>query len=123
MKSTAMDRIGSWSVTEQGLVRFEYPCDGTKFVFYVTRESMRDVMRDIGNLAARPESPISWDDAAYLTSLIREVMDMQPQFGVQCGCDQCVPNNHGEIVWTSMMFVCSGALMATLAVFVLWGAR
>ncbi len=123
MKTSMMDRIGSWSVTEQGLVRFEYPCDGTKFVFYVTRESMRDVMRDIGNLAANPDSPMSLDDAAYLTSLIREVMGMQPQFGGQCDCDQCVQNNRGEIVWQVMMFACSAAAMFTLAVFLLWGAR
>lgn len=122
MKTSAMDRIGSWSVLDEGIVKFSYSCDGTMFVFYVCPDGKQDALREIGNLAANPDSPISWDDAAYLTSLIREVMDMQPQFGAPCDCEKCVPNTRGDLGWQLMMFVCSAALMATFAMFVLWGA-
>ena len=121
MTQTA-DRLTRWQSLGDGCVQFWYTIDHlTLLIINVRQETMRDVLRDIGRLAADRSSPMTWDDAAYLTKLIRDVMDMQDNADGECGCRQCVVGNRAEIAWSVLMFVCSAAIMATLAVFLLWG--
>lgn len=123
-KTKPMDRIASWSRDTDGLVTFRYTCNGTPYVFFVMQQTLRARLREIGELAANPAVDFDHMDAEYLTSLIREVMAMQPEaHDLPCCCDRCLGTARDNFMWQLMMFVCSAALMATLAVFVLWGAR
>lgn len=116
-----IDRVASWSVNEDGIATFKYEIDGKKFTFCVTRDTMQSVLRDIGKLAAHPALPLDWNDAAYLTALIREVMSMLEPIDQQDN-RLFVGGDAAAVIWTITMFGCSAALMITLFVFVLWGA-
>ena len=116
-----IENSASWSADGSGVVQFRYEIGNLKFVFNVRPNTVREVLRDIGRLAADRSSPMTWDDEAYLTRMIRQVMDMQAESQEPRNCPQCVGGNRAEIAWTILMFVCSAAIMATLAVFLLWG--
>jgi len=121
MKTTTIDRVASWSVDEDGIATFRYQIDGRKFTFCVTRSTMQEVLRDIGRLAANPVLPLDWNDAAYLTALIRDVMAMLEPIE-PLDSRAYIGGDTPAVIWTITMFGCSAALMVTLFVFVLWGA-
>lgn len=122
--SHTIERVASWVREPGGIVHFRYRRNGTPYSFYATQETMQQVMHDICNMAANPVCELTQMDAAYLTDFIRTSMDLQPEAHQKpCQCKLCASRKRGEFIYSLMMFVCSGALMATLAVFVLWGAR
>ena len=117
-----MQRIMNWSVNEDGIVQFRYEIDDRQFLFCVTPETKADVLRDIGRLAANPKSPVSWNDAAYLTSMIREVMDMlEPQVIDNEDSNVLIGKDVHAVAWSILMMACTSVIALATFVFVMWG--
>ena len=117
-----MQRIMNWSVNEDGIVQFRYEIDDRQFLFCVMPETKADVLRDIGRLAANPKSPVSWNDAAYLTSMIREVMDMlEPQVIDNEDSNVLIGKDVHAVAWSILMMACTSVIALATFVFVMWG--
>ena len=122
MTAKLSERIVSWSVGESGVVQFRYSIDGKQFLFNVTPETQQDVLREIGRLAANERLPLDWNDAAYLTSMVREVMEMLHPTPVESDdASIYVGNDLYVIGWSIMMMCCSATFCVALFVFFVWG--
>lgn len=116
-----IENLDHWSTDGSGVVQFRYDIGHLKFVFNVRPYTIHEVLRDIDRLADDNSSPMTRDDAKYLTGLILDVMEMQAHSEEPCNCEQCVGGNRAELAWTILTFVCSAAIMTAGAVFLLWG--
>lgn len=122
MTTKLSERVASWSVGESGIVQFRYSIDGKQFLFNLTPETQQDVLREIGRLAANERSSISWNDAAYLTSMIREVMEMMYPTQVENDDSSIYVGNDLYVVgWSILMMCCSATFCVALFVFFVWG--
>jgi len=122
MKTKVMERIASWSVNTDGIVQFKYRIDETQYMFCVTKESMQDVLREIGRLAANQKSPMTWNDAAYLTQMIREVVDMlEPKTIDTDDSNVLIGMDAHAIAWSILMMACTSVFALAAFVFVMWG--
>lgn len=123
MRATnAMERIASWSVNQDGIIQFRYEIDGKQFLFNVTRETMQDVLRAIGRLAANTKSPMTWNDAAYLTQMIREVVDLlEPQTVDSDDANLLIGKDVHSLAWSILMMACTSVIALATFVFVMWG--
>ena len=121
-KIKVMERIASWSINEDSIAQFRYEIDGKQFLFNVTRESMPCVLRDIGLLAASNCSPMTWHDAAYLTSMIRDVMNMlEPKSIEDDDNNILVGNDINAVAWSILMMAYTISIALATFVFVMWG--
>ena len=67
----------NWSVSGDE-VRVTAIIDEKRYGFFANPETRDDVLRDVGLLAADPLANLTWDDAAEITALIRDLlMDAQ----------------------------------------------
>ena len=119
---TKQTSLATWSQESDGIVRFDYELS-KQYTFFVSHDNMRDVLRDIGRMAANPACEITWQDAEYLTSLIREVMVQQLVEDERCECNLCTFRDLNDVIWALVMAVCCAAFWVALIVFVVWGAR
>jgi len=120
--STATERIACWSVSNDGY-RFGYQIRGKSYTFLVTDETLREILCEIEAMAIDPKSELDWDDAEYLTSMIREVVLLsQPAAEVHDEFyDVCRIAEVWEGRWAVVMAGCVAVLMVGVF-FLIWGA-
>lgn len=72
--NTAISRHMSWHIKQDGTYCFSYQCGDKRWNRSCHMGQRRELLLSVGNDAANPNLSLDWDDAAYITSRIREIV-------------------------------------------------